>query len=97
MPATAVYVEQAGVEKNRELQVKVHELEAKLKEAEGKFAALDKNSEHYAKAKELLDGAGANYWYLHKDPGAGYHNPAFAQELLDRANSNLAEFEKHIQ
>lgn len=97
MPATAVYVEQAGVEKNREFQVKVHELEAKIKEAEAKLAALDKNSAHYAKAKELLEGAGANYWYLHKDPGAGYHNPAFAQELLDKANANLTEFEKYIQ
>ncbi|KKM11619.1 hypothetical protein SY88_08010 [Clostridiales bacterium PH28_bin88] len=97
LPAHTVVASDDGIAKKADFDKAKAALADRVKAAEAKFATVDKAAEHYAHAKEALDGAIANNWILYKDPGAGYHNLPFAEELLSKANANLDKFESLVK
>jgi len=95
LPAHTVVASDEGIAKKEEFAKAQAALEARVATAEAKAKELGNAIPE--EAKKALDAAIANNWILHKDPGAGYHNLPFAEELLSKANANLDKFDSLVK
>lgn len=70
------------------------ELEPRIAEGKAKLEALKKAGKNVKKIQPMLDVAVFDFDFVKTEPSKGFHNPKYAEEMLNASKAKLDEFMK---